>query len=624
MWGWGMRGWARLGVAVAILVAAIGVRPEPTVPDEDPSAAYPVLAESEAERTHASPNFSVTWIHDSNSPEAPSLRDQDGGGIPDSVERLLHSFETARTFLLGELGYRPPPGSGPLRIYVSAVREGLAVTKPAPGGTGVSRPSYIVFPTDLLRPPDSPRSLRLLAVHEYFHAIQNGYDAGYDLWFGEASSTWVQDVFDDPLDSNHRYLRDFVPFPRRSLTDLQGENEYGTFLFVQFLVERYGSGKPQIVREIWEEMAAAGAGGDTFAAIEAVLTGRGTSLARAWAEFQLWRWDLDRFGEGSAYRKAVAGSWPKPLQTTEVVGESCRLSSDQGTGLPALSGDYSVFRPADKPDSAKATLTVEGPPGAIAFALVQLRNGSDKVHVLELDAQGLASAAVRFGDGQVRRVVLGPANAARSSGPASFGYSLRLLGRSGVEVGPTAPPPETHLFGGLNLRGRVLCNGQPQPDVNVILVQDKRSGERRTFPLTTLAGGAWSWTFEPEQTSSYHVEVVDPLLSPASSPSWDVAVRVALQLEVPDPDVALGEAVTVEGEIHPPHPGAVILIEYQRPDLSWRAGPQVSPQSADGSFATSFTLPAAGIWNLRATAVSTGDQDHVGTSTIHDVLVNVR
>ena len=613
----------RLIVGAAVLASVLAQ------PSQEPTrvprpATYPIAADAEAERTHLSQSFSVTWIHDASSPDAPSLRDRDGNGVPDSVEALLGSFEAARSFLLGELGYRPPPVGGPSRIYITG-REDHAVTRLAPG-EGRSRQSFTIVSTSALR-GRSPRSLRVLAVHEYFHAIQNGYDSDYDPWFGEASATWVQDVFDDGLDSNHHHLRAFVPFPRRSLTDIQGDHEYGAFLFVQFLVERYGGGRPGIVREIWEQMAAPEAAGQPQAgsldAIEAALARRATTFEQAWAEFQLWRWDLDRFEEGQAYKDALGKQWPKPLQSTQVGTESCRLSSDAPAGLPPLSGDYSVFRPADRPDTAKATLTVEGQPGATGFALVQGAGGRERVHLLEIGADGLASAAVRFGDDQVKRVILGVGNPARDGPAAGFGYSLRILGRSAVQVAPVEPPAEAHLFGGLTLRGRVLCGGQPAPLADVVLVQDKRSGERRTFPLTTAAGGTWSRTFEPEQTSTYHVEVTDPLLSRAASPSWDVAVRVALLLEVPDPEVALGEPARFQGEVGPPHPGALVLIEYRRPDLSWRAGPQVTARG-DGTFEGTLTLPASGIWELRAIVTSTGDDDHIGNTTVNDVLVNVR
>jgi hypothetical protein len=175
----------------------------------------------------------------------------------------------------------------------------------------------------------------------------------------------------------------------------------------------------------------------------------------------------------------------------------------------------------------------------------------------------------------------------------------------------------------LTLRGNVVCGGDPEPGADVVLVQEMASGERRTFPLTTDPSGTWVVNLQPEQTSTYHVEVVDPLISRATSAPWVVGVRVAVNLDISDPEVSSGQPVEVEGTVTPPHEGAIVAIEYRRPELSsWQAGPQVSVQ-ADGSFRASLTLPAEGVWHLRATVLTTGDQDHLGSSTINEVFVNV-
>lgn len=588
-------------------------RPPERAPSRARPSAYPVAAEAEAERTETSEHFSATWINDPSSPDAPALRDRNRDGIPDSIQTLLGAFETARAFLLNDLGYRPPPTSGPYRLYVVG-REGPAVTKPAPGGSGASRPSFTVIPRAAFQ-AYSPSEFRVLAAHEYFHAVQNGYAAGEEHWISEASAVWVQDVFDDRLDSNHWLLPSFVPQPRTTLTDIDGDHEYGAFLFIQFLVERYAGGNPDLVRELWEHMATT----DALGAVEAVLSRRGVSFADAWAEFLLWRWDLDRFEEGAAYRSALGNDWPTPLQAIEVNTESCPL----GTELPALSGDYAVFTTAERPDSAKATVTVEGPPGATAFALAKGENGDEKVQLLRIGQDGLASARVRFGDDQVKRVILGVGNPGTGDKDVSFGYSLRILGREAVTAVPLAPPPDTSYFGGLSLRGRVSCPGRPASSADIVLVQEKTTGERREFPLQTLPGGTWFVNIQPEASSTYHVEVVDPLLSSASSQPWDVAVRVALTLEATHADVALGEPATVAGAVNPPHPGALVVIEYRRPDLSWRSGPQTTV-GPDGTYRAEVLLPGSGIWHLRATLLDTGDTDHIGSSTIQDVFVNVR
>jgi hypothetical protein len=607
----------RAAPLLLVVAASLAVLADPPRPTRQPDAAasYPIAAEADAERTFSTAHFSVTWIDDPLSPDAPPLSDKTGDGIPDSVARLADAFESGRAFLIGQLGYREPPVNGPYRVYVAG-RGDPAVTKPLRVLEGQAQPSFIIVSTSSMAPRVSPRAMRGLAVHEYFHAIQNGYDSGYDHWIGEASAAWAEEELLDEFDPNHYLLRSFVPVPRRSLDDVDGTHEYGAFLFIEFLVERFGKGNPAIVREVWERMTAE----DSLSAIEDVLQERGVSFPAAWAEFQLWRWDLDRFDEGASYQQILGNKWPKPLQTNEVSTETCRLSSDQGIGLPPLSGDYSVFRPARQ--NGTATIAVEGPAGSTGFALVEKQSGKEKVQLYEIGSDGLASVGVRFGSDKVKKVVLGVANPFSQGANARFGYSLRMPEHPAVTAEPVTPPTETGYFGGLSLRGRVLCDGEPASLADVVLVQDKRSGEQRTFPLATGFDGTWAVNLQPEQTSTYRFEVTDPLLSPASSPSWEVGVRVGVTLEATASDVALGQPISVEGKVSPAHPGALILIEYRRPELPWRSGPQTMV-GADGSYGTSLVLPAAGVWSLRASVLETGDQDHLGSSTINDVFVNV-
>ena len=604
-------------MVLAVLSSLLPARAPADKPDQsDPQQIYAIAADAADERTHSSAHFSVTWIDDASSPDAPPLKDAGGDGVPDSVQRLLDAFEAARSFLVGELQYAPSPVTGPYRVYVAG-REGRAATKPLAVVPGSPRPAFTVMPTSMLVGRQPQRALRLLAVHEYFHAIQNGYDSGYDHWIGEASSTWAEELFDDRANPAHHILDEFIPFPRQSLTAINGESEYGAFLFIQFLVERFAQGDPGIVRELWEHIATT----DAVTAIETVLQRRGVALADAWTEFQLWRWDLDRFREGESYLAALGSTWPKPLQITEVANESCALSSDRGTALPPLSGDYSVFRPARR--NGRAVVTLQGGDDSTAFVLVERQGGKERVRLLRTGASGVATASVRFGSDQIKRVVLGVGNASIED-EATFGYSLRVQGREAVAAQPLSPPADTHYFGGLTLRGSVLCDGKREPAAAVVLVQEMSSGELRTFPLTTDPSGSWVVNLQPQQTSTYHVEVVDPLISEATSAPWVVGVRVAISLHVPDPEASLGQPVEVEGTVTPPHDGAVVALEYRRPELSaWQAGPQVSVD-ADGSYRASLTLPAQGVWHLRAIVLSTGDQDHLGGSTINDVFVNVR
>lgn len=603
----------------------IGVRPEPQTHDPRPRDAYPIAADAENERTQASANFSVTWIHDAASPDAPSLRDRDGGGVPDSIEALLAGFESARALLVNELGYRPPPQSNPYRLYVADL-DRTAYVRDVPSA-GISRASFGLIPSTQLRSAVEPREMRILGTHEFFHAIQHGYNANAPLWLMEATSTWAEDVVDDTLNANHVSIRDFAQYPRTSLYESDGAYEYGAFLFIQFLVERYAQGDPAIVKELWTEMAPVEIGGgekEGIEAIDAVLARRGVTFPRAWAEFLLWRWDLTRFEEGEAYATAAGKEWPRAFRTTEVRSESCALSSDTSAGgLPPLSGDYATFRPADRPDSGRATITVEGPARSTGFVLVLREDRSTTAKFLDLPETGATAVGIRFGDEQVRRVVVGLGNAAPFGDVTKIGYSLRIWGRPAVATELVSPPSQTTFGGQAILRGRVICDGKPMPSADVVLVERTVTGAETTSSQVTGADGTWIDGFHPEQTSTYQVGVVDPLLSPATSSLWTIAVQVRINIAVERDTLFSGDPVQVYGAVSPPHPGAGVLVEYRRPELSWRSGPQ-TVVAQDGSYRGTFTLPGQGIWQVRASMLSTNDQDHLPATTTQSVFVNVR
>ena len=107
---------------------------------------------------------------------------------------------------------------------------------------------------------------RVTAAHEFFHAIQYGYDAGEDPWLMESTATWMEDQFDDSSNDNRQYL----PWSqlRNPGTPLDtftngGFEQYGNWVFFEYLSERYGR---RIVRSVWKHAAAFGRGGHQFSA----------------------------------------------------------------------------------------------------------------------------------------------------------------------------------------------------------------------------------------------------------------------------------------------------------------------------------------------------------------------
>jgi len=587
----------------------------------------PSTASEEPEATATSEHFSITWVTDPDDPHAPDLRDGDSDGVPDAIEALLESFEASRALEVDRLGYRPPPVEGRYELYVAGPLS-TGSTQPAPGGSGRSTPSYIVIPPEIAQTDLPEPAMLAWAAHEYFHAVQLGYDSGEDSWIYEASSAWIEDVIADDADPNHQTVRWFVPTPRVALTASDGQREYGAFLFLQFLTERFAGGDPAIVRELWEEMAVpealpAAPDRDAIGAIFEVLSRRGIAAADAWGEFLLWRWRLDLFAEGQGYRDALLGEgWPRPRRADLVRFETCQLDTGAMDPLAPWAGDYVQLVPHRRgPEHATARLAVEGPPGATAFTLVKPRTGAPRSQVIQIPPDGAATVAVPFGRGQVRRVTLGMGTTAEAG---IVGYSLRLPGGDRtVAVGPAGGQTTTYPNTAF-LTGSVECRDRAQPLAEVLVTETEMvSGATRTWTVETEEDGRWGLVVQPEANARYTAEVVDPLLSAAEAGPATVGVRVGPVVEIDDPVVSEGEPVVIAGSTAPPHPGAALQIEFRRPERAWQAGPATTTD-AEGRYRVELPLPATGFWEVRVRLTDTGDEDHLPGVSLGRHLIEVR
>ena len=67
---------------------------------------------------------------------------------------------------------------------------------------------YCVLDNDFVGVPASPRwtARKVTAAHEFFHAIQFGYDFGEDVWMLEATATWMEERVFDEVNDNRQYL----------------------------------------------------------------------------------------------------------------------------------------------------------------------------------------------------------------------------------------------------------------------------------------------------------------------------------------------------------------------------------------------------------------------------------
>jgi hypothetical protein len=344
-----------------------------------------------------------------------------GGDAPPGeawVDRNLKVLKQVWRKEVGRLGYQRPlrdgnrGGGAKFDVYLKDVgSQGLyGYCAPEPRRGEWRSQGYCVLDNDYSRrefqaPPRE--SLRVTAAHEFFHAIQFGYDYAEDRWLMEGTATWVEERVYDAIDDNRQYLpygqvaRPAVPLDRFSPN---GFSQYGNWAFFEYLSERFGT---DVVRRAW-----ANADGSwrnhSLKAVKAALP-RKLSFRDVFRSYA-----AANTVPGRTYPEGR--HWPRPPYAA---------SHELGPGVTTAGGDARIshlaarhvrLRPRDdaRARSWFARVTVDGPRRATAPAAQVLvhRPGGDVVaEPVALNRKGNGDVTFRFGASTATRATLTLANA---------------------------------------------------------------------------------------------------------------------------------------------------------------------------------------------------------------------
>lgn len=205
--------------------------------------------------------------------DAPPMTDANLNFTPDWVEQVATTYEEVYSFYQN-LDYRlPDTSSAPYDIYLldlaprSLYGETISTTAlPAPGFLNAYG-SFMQIDNNFTDSkfvnasggPYAPlQSLQITAAHEFHHAIQYSYNYYFDVWYGEATSTWFEDEKYDSVNQLYNYLPAWFTKSDSSLDLAVGSDAlntgagYSRWLFNRYLAERFGTG---IIRDIWQSLA---------------------------------------------------------------------------------------------------------------------------------------------------------------------------------------------------------------------------------------------------------------------------------------------------------------------------------------------------------------------------------
>ncbi len=230
-------------------------------------------------------------------------------GIPDYVNRCAEILDSVKAFEIDSLGYQAPPSDGDsggdsrYDIYLLKLDEYYGWCAPESYSPYPKATSYIVLRSDYSQfagwYSDSLDPVRVTSAHEFFHAIQFGYDetervlpSGYNPYWFEISSVWMEDVAYDNINDYLSYLRYFFGRPYLSLETFSSNPSdpyryyhcYASCIWAMYLTEKYGI---DIMKDIWTACAKKDSS-NVIPATDSILSLKGSSYDDAFREFTVW------------------------------------------------------------------------------------------------------------------------------------------------------------------------------------------------------------------------------------------------------------------------------------------------------------------------------------------------
>jgi len=189
-------------------------------------------------------------------------------GVPDYIDKITDAFEHSWVMEIDSFMFYQPPsdtvngGNDKYDIYVTkfsnrtygiTYKEQLSFDNP--NSTVIENnaaTSYIVVRNEYNNySAGETGSIDVTAAHEFFHAIQFGYDSKEKAWLMESTAAWVEDEVYDDVNDNRQYLKEIFYTPEKPINLNSSPHWYGSWLFFKYLSEQYGG--PLVINEIWDK-----------------------------------------------------------------------------------------------------------------------------------------------------------------------------------------------------------------------------------------------------------------------------------------------------------------------------------------------------------------------------------
>ena len=235
--------------------------------------------------------------------ESPDL---DYDGVADLLEEIAEYAEYSWDKEVEELGL-PSPLDDQDKVYLILDDRDFYISEGTLGVTGLLPNGEIYIAID---PALSDEYLQVTVAHEFFHAIQFGYQgyfAGYDqdINFAEATATWSEDYVYDDVNDYHNYLYHYFDHTDYSIfTGVIPDGslfEYALSIWPVFLSEYYADWSligDVVNAYFYEEIPDVW---DAYEAYREVIADQGDDLRDVYMSFAYWNYLTSFYEEGDQY-----------------------------------------------------------------------------------------------------------------------------------------------------------------------------------------------------------------------------------------------------------------------------------------------------------------------------------
>jgi len=207
---------------------------------------------------------------------AVSTADTNSNAVPDYIEQMSDVFNYVVAVELTMNSFTEPPsddfysanndngGSGAYDVYVRNAGAGVyGYVQPElyannngnnEHSSGVNEvnamTSYMVLRHNYSGFGNTElENIQVTAAHEYFHAVQFGYDGWEESWVMEATAVQMEEIVYDDINDCYQYMSSWFNNPQQPLNLDNSSRWYGSFIFFEYVNSHLSD---EAIREFWE------------------------------------------------------------------------------------------------------------------------------------------------------------------------------------------------------------------------------------------------------------------------------------------------------------------------------------------------------------------------------------